>query len=91
MRIRRYSERLPRHSVRHPPLLAGEPIEAKRDSVQYVFKKTLRRYKGVAVAFILLVALSSVVSWTLYQPARRARNAEAAAGARACHVNEEAC
>ncbi len=55
--------------------LRGEPIEAKRDSVGYVLSKTLRRYRlpvGVAAAFVLLAAGSSVVMAGLYAKARAA-------------------
>ncbi len=45
--------------------LAGQPIEAKRDSTFYVLKKTLRRYKApaaVAGSFVLVVTAALVVS-----------------------------
>ncbi|HUU95955.1 MAG TPA: serine/threonine-protein kinase [Phycisphaerae bacterium] len=53
--------------VRH--YLAGEPIEAKRDSGWYVFKKTLRRHRlPVAGACALLLTLTGglVATSTLY-------------------------
>ena len=59
----------------------GEPIEAKRDSVLYVVRMALRRYKApaaVAAAFLVLLIVSSIVAWGLYGVATRARNAEAA-------------
>lgn len=40
--------------------LAGEPIEAKRDSGLYVLKKTLGRYKGAVAIVIGLVLLLTV-------------------------------
>jgi serine/threonine protein kinase len=46
-----------RRDVEH--YLAGEPIDAKRDSGWYVLRKTLRRYKlQVAAGVVLLVLLS---------------------------------
>jgi len=62
--------------------LAGEPIEAKRDSGLYVLKKTLRRYRvpvGVGAAFVVLLAASLVVSLTLWARAARERDKVAAA------------
>ncbi len=49
--------------------LAGEPIEAKRDSGLYVLRKTLLRYRvaaGVAVAFVVLVTASAVALGVMY-------------------------
>jgi non-specific serine/threonine protein kinase/serine/threonine-protein kinase len=49
--------------------LAHEPIEAKRDSGLYLLKKTLQRYRvaaGVAVAFVLLIAASTVALGVMY-------------------------
>lgn len=37
--------------------LAGEPIEAKRDSALYVLRKQLRRYRGAVAAALLFVAV----------------------------------
>lgn len=59
--------------------LRDEPIEAKRDSATYLLRKNLRRYRwplAIAVAFVLVLAGSSVVAWTLYAEAK-ARRAEA--------------
>ncbi len=56
--------------------LAGEPIEAKRDSGLYLLRKTLRRYRTpvlVACAFALLISGSAVVSTGLYLRAERQR------------------
>ncbi len=49
--------------------LAGEPIEAKRDSAWYVLKKTLRRYRrraAVAAAFVLVVFGAAIALSILY-------------------------
>ncbi len=53
--------------------LAGDPIEAKRDNTFYVLRKHLRRHRlpaAVVAAFVLLVAASSIVAWSLYGKAR---------------------
>lgn len=53
--------------IRH--FLAGEPIEAKRDSTWYVLAKQVRRHRlgfTVAAAFLILLVASTVVAWTLY-------------------------
>ncbi len=50
--------------------LAGEPIEAKRDSGWYVISKTLGRYRpqvAVAAAFVVLLAAFGVVSTYLWR------------------------
>lgn len=66
--------------------LAGEPIEAKRDSGWYLLSKAMTRYRvpvGVAAAFVVLVTVSAVALGVLYQRAaageRRAAEGEAAA------------
>ena len=54
--------------------LAGDPIEAKRDSMLYVMKKTLRRHwlpVAVAAAFVTLVSVSLVISASLWYRAQR--------------------
>jgi serine/threonine protein kinase len=60
--------------------LAGEPIEAKRDSTLYVFRKQLRRHKAavasVAAVFVVLVA-GIIVSTSLYFRAETARAEQA--------------
>ncbi len=59
--------------------LANEPIEAKRDSGWYVIRKSLRRYRAavvVAVAFVLILAGSTVALSIMYQNQSRARAAE---------------
>jgi len=56
--------------VRH--YLAGEPIEAKRDSAWYVLKKSLRRYKvpaAFAASLMVLITLALGVSVSLWQNA----------------------
>lgn len=56
--------------------LAGDPIEAKRDSTLYVMRKLLRRHSVaacVAMVFLLLVFSSSIAGWSLYLSAERAR------------------
>jgi WD40 repeat protein/tRNA A-37 threonylcarbamoyl transferase component Bud32 len=43
--------------------LAGEPIDAKRDSAWYVFNKTVRRHRvavGIAASFVALLAVAAV-------------------------------
>ncbi len=52
--------------------LKGEPIEAKRDSLSYMLRKQLRRYRwpaGIAASFILLLILSATLSATLWRKA----------------------
>ncbi len=56
--------------------MAGEAIEAKRDSGWYVLRKTLRRHKwpaGAAAAFVLLASTASVITFRLYRQASVAR------------------
>jgi tetratricopeptide (TPR) repeat protein len=62
--------------VRH--YLAGEPIEAKRDSVGYVLRKQLRRYRlplAVACGFTLIVTIGLISSLTYWRQAARERDA----------------
>lgn len=50
--------------------LAGESIEAKRDSAIYVLRKTLRRYRlrvALAGAFVVLLAAFGIVMSLLYR------------------------
>ena len=63
--------------------LAGEAIEAKRDSLHYVLRKQLRRYRvplGIAASFVLLVIAGLGASLYLWRQAlsesERARHAE---------------
>lgn len=56
--------------------LAGEPIEARRDSGWYVLRKHLWRHRlalGVAAAFVGLVLAFAMVAWSLYREASVAR------------------
>lgn len=67
--------------------LAGDAIEAKRDSIHYILRKQLRRYRlplGIAAAFVLLIIVglgTSLVLWR--QAAAEGRRAEAARRAEA--------
>jgi WD40 repeat protein/predicted Ser/Thr protein kinase len=48
--------------------LAGEPIEAKRDSSLYVLRKRLQRYRGAAVAGVVILFMALTFSGiSLYQ------------------------
>jgi serine/threonine protein kinase/Flp pilus assembly protein TadD len=70
--------------------LTGEPIEAKRDSGWYVFRKTVRRYRlhvGLATAFVVLISAVSVALFFLY---RQAQHQAAAARAARDEAQEEA-
>jgi serine/threonine protein kinase/Tfp pilus assembly protein PilF len=62
--------------------LAGEPLDAKRESTWYVLRKSLRRHRyaaGVAAAFVFILAGSTVALSVMYQNQSRARrDAEAA-------------
>jgi WD40 repeat protein len=66
--------------------LAGEPIEARRDSAWYLLRKNLWRYRvpvGVGVAVTTLLAVAAGVAWTLYLRAEEFGSATAAAETRA--------
>lgn len=72
--------------VRH--YLAGEPLEAKRDSGWYVLRKVLGRHKvtvGVAAAFSVLLGFSVVITGKYYaeREANRIRQQAEVAWARA--------
>ncbi|MCB9846300.1 MAG: protein kinase [Phycisphaeraceae bacterium] len=57
-------------------ILRGEPIAARRGSGWYVLRKTMWRHRvmlGVGASFLVLLAASSVIGWTLYGVAQRAR------------------
>ena len=59
--------------------LAGEAIEAKRDSAFYVVRKAIRRYRlaaSIAVVFVVLIGGSALVTTALWQ---RTENALATA------------
>lgn len=52
--------------------LSGDPIEAKRDSLSYVFRKQLRKYKPqatIAASFFLLLAIGFFVVLGYWQKA----------------------
>ena len=55
--------------------LAGEPIEARRDSTWYIVRRTIGRHRlplAAAVAFLILIVASSVIAWTLLIRSQRA-------------------
>lgn len=57
--------------------LAGEAIEAKRDSSWYVMRKSLRRHRAhaaVAAAFVVVITVGFVLSATFWAQAARARD-----------------
>jgi serine/threonine protein kinase len=57
--------------------LAGEAIEARRDSGLYVLKKILRRYRStvtVTAAFVVVVTTSLVIAVALWRQAADARD-----------------
>ncbi len=61
--------------VRH--YLAGEPVDARRDSAWYVLRKTLRRRRGVVAvgtAFVLLLMTATVVATVLWRRAEQQRD-----------------
>jgi len=61
--------------------LAGEPIDAKRDSAWYVLRKTVRRHRipfAAAAALVLLVGVVAVAMTIAYRRASRAESATAA-------------
>jgi predicted Ser/Thr protein kinase len=80
--------------------LAGEPIEAKRDSAAYVLRKYLRRYRlsvAVAAGFLLVIAMGLVGSLAFWRQAVVARGqaeerrvAAEASGVKAVAEAEEA-
>jgi tRNA A-37 threonylcarbamoyl transferase component Bud32/tetratricopeptide (TPR) repeat protein len=56
--------------------LAGDPIQAKRDSTWYLLCKQFKRHRlamGVAAAFVLVVTAGFIVSFTYWQKAERNR------------------
>ncbi len=73
---RRYqSAEAVREDVEH--FLAGEAIEAKRDSTWYVLRKTARRHKGAVaggLGFVALVTASAVAMAVLAHRATEERN-----------------
>ena len=66
--------------------LNGEPIEAKRDSVGYLLRKQLRRYRlptAIAAAFVLVVTTGFVTSLAFWQREVRQRELADASAQRA--------
>ncbi len=58
-------------------VLSGEPIEAKRDSVLYVFRNTLRRYQAIAAtatALAIVIAIALVTSLAFWRQAIQSRD-----------------
>ena len=56
--------------------LAGEPLDAKRDSTWYLLRKSLRRYRvaaGVGAAFVLTLAAATAGLSVMYGNQTRAR------------------
>ena len=73
--------------------LAGDPIEAKRDSVGYVLRKQLRRYRlpaAIAVGFVVVVRGGFVTSVEFWRRAVRERDAAIAARSQAQRQAENA-
>lgn len=73
------AERYPTVEALHADVkryLAGEPIEARRDSALYVLKKTVRRYRrlaiaaGAAAATLMVFAAVTFILYTRSQAAR---------------------
>ncbi|MCP4544940.1 MAG: tetratricopeptide repeat protein [bacterium] len=57
--------------------LAGEPLDAKRDSTWYVLRKSLRRYRfvaGMVAAIVLVLAGSTIALSIMYRNQSRARS-----------------
>lgn len=53
--------------------LSNQPIEARRDSAIYVFRKMVRRHRfafAAMSAFIVLLTVSTIIAWTLLLRAR---------------------
>jgi tetratricopeptide (TPR) repeat protein len=73
--------------------LAGDAIEARRDSGWYVLRKQVARHKTfvtVAAAFMVLIAGSTVAMSILYRAQVRAGHRAAAAGAAAARAGAHA-
>ncbi len=61
--------------VRH--YLSGEPIEARRDSGWYVFRKLLSRHRAaaaVAASFMVMITIAGVVALALWRTASEERD-----------------
>lgn len=57
--------------------LAGEPLDARRDSVPYLLRKFLRRHRlpaAIAAAFLLVLTVGFVTTLTFWGSAVRERN-----------------
>ncbi len=64
--------------------LAGEPIEAKRNSAWYVLRKSVQRHRGpvaAAAGFVLMLAVGLVVTLALWRQTIEERNRARAAEA----------
>lgn len=86
---RYYTSGALRHDIER--LLKGEPIEAKRDSLLYVLRKTLRRYRvpaAIASAFVVLLFVSSIALSFLWSSEKNARH-EAELARSAAELAEE--
>jgi hypothetical protein len=73
--------------------LAGEPLEARRDSALYVLRKTLARHRGPVIAAMLVLAVASlgfVVSVTAWRRASLERDAALRAGDAARSAEQQA-
>ena len=70
--------------------LAGEPIEAKRDSGWYTLRKTIRRYRWPVAGFLTLLGLSAIAAITMTLLYRRAVAAEKASLAARDEAQREA-
>lgn len=66
--------------------LNHEPIEAKRDSIGYLLRKSLRRYRlplAIVAAFVAMLVLSTIVSLALWRQAEAGRRLAEAESTRA--------
>ncbi|MFN0134665.1 MAG: protein kinase domain-containing protein [Phycisphaerae bacterium] len=72
--------------------LAGEPIEAKRDSALYLLRKNLRRYRQslvIGAAFVVLLTVVSISMTLLYRRSTQLeQQAVRSAGALAASLSE---
>lgn len=69
--------------------LAGEPIEAKRDSSGYLLAKMLRRHRGLAMLVTAFVGMTLVYAVTMSLLYQRASKSERLAETRAADVSEQ--
>ena len=72
--------------IRH--YLAGEPIDARRDSAIYVLRKNLRRYRGVSAS--VLVFLISLSGFAVYAGFQAQRERDARQQAESARTDEQA-